>query len=321
MGMDDLLLLLEEDLPSHPVTNPIPWKILVVDDDKDMHQMTNLVLSNLPPILGRRVSVLTALSAKQALEIITDNPDISVALIDVVMETDSAGLDLVQAIRNDLKNDKIRLVLRTGQPGYAPEVKIISEYDIDGYLDKAYTTTTKLQTTLYTSLRAYTMITTLHRLSKGFEHIIDAMIDLSQRSDHFVSGVLEQLISIINCSCTFVCTVEQPKNIGVAATLNRSGINIVSTVGDITPTACSTMIATHRSEIANAALGNTVLYLDTGVVLVSKEVADSATVVYLVNAKIRNDNDRLLINKFAESLSIFSKINRDHAVPIDNIAA
>jgi len=44
-------------------------------------------------------------------------------LLDVIMETDQAGLDLVEFIRDTLKNETVRIILRTGQPGQAPSAR------------------------------------------------------------------------------------------------------------------------------------------------------------------------------------------------------
>lgn len=65
-----------------------------------------------------------------------DNPDVAVCLLDVVMETEHAGLETANAIRSMLKNTFVRIVLRTGQPGQAPEETIIAEYDINDYKEK-----------------------------------------------------------------------------------------------------------------------------------------------------------------------------------------
>ena len=133
-------------------------KILIVDDDEQIHRVTQLVLNRIQ-FDGRPLELISAYSAKEAKGILEAQPDIALALIDVVMETDHAGLNLVNWIRLDLGNRQIRLVLRTGQPGQAPESNVIEQYDINDYRDKTELTQTKMKTLIYASLRAYRDIT------------------------------------------------------------------------------------------------------------------------------------------------------------------
>ncbi|MFZ1830558.1 MAG: hypothetical protein WAW42_17715, partial [Candidatus Competibacteraceae bacterium] len=98
-----------------------PWKLLVVDDDPEVHSVTRFVLNDLL-IFGRPLRLTHAYDGRQGREQLREHPDIAVALLDVVMETEQAGLDLVGYIRNELKLTECRIILRTGQPGYAPEL-------------------------------------------------------------------------------------------------------------------------------------------------------------------------------------------------------
>ena len=103
-----------------------PWRVLVVDDEPDIQRLTALNLRGFE-FAGRPLELIEAASAAEAREKLGKYGDIALALIDVVMESDDAGLKLVEHIRNDLGNRMIRLVIRTGQPGVAPErvVKIL----------------------------------------------------------------------------------------------------------------------------------------------------------------------------------------------------
>merc|ERR1712173_306956 len=96
-----------------------------------------------------------AYSGEEAVKKLTEIPNISVVLLDVVMETDDAGLVTVKRIREELNNSQLRIILRTGQPGYAPEENIIREYDINDYKTKTELTRAKLVTSLVTALRSY----------------------------------------------------------------------------------------------------------------------------------------------------------------------
>jgi PAS domain S-box-containing protein len=150
-------LVLEDDDPAETVAKapePAPWRILVVDDDVDVHVVTKFALSA-ATFQGRRLSFLHAYSGKEALATLRDTPDIAMVLLDVIMETDDAGLRVARQVREELHNDLVRIVLRTGQPGQAFEHGVIVDYDINDYWCKADLTTRKLFTTVISSLRAY----------------------------------------------------------------------------------------------------------------------------------------------------------------------
>ena len=143
-----------------------PWQVLVVDDDDSIHQITALVLNNFE-FEHRPLQLLHAHSAAEAEQIIASHDDIALAIIDVVMETQHAGLQLVKTIRQQLKNQRMRLILRTGQPGEAPEEHVIRDYDINDYKNKTEVTAIKLKTLLYAGLRSYRDICIIENNKKG----------------------------------------------------------------------------------------------------------------------------------------------------------
>jgi len=176
-----------------------PWQILVVDDEPDIHAITKLALSNFE-FAGRRLHIFTALSAAEARTLLREQTGIVVAMIDVVMETDDAGLRLVDFIRTELNNSLMRLVIRTGQPGLAPEKKVIDRYDIDDYKEKNELTETKLYTTLRLALKSYQALQNLNIHRAALTKILDAAPELyhPQSIKHFFNGVLSQVISLCN---------------------------------------------------------------------------------------------------------------------------
>lgn len=153
---DPDLILEDDDPPDNAagVPEPSPWRILIVDDDVDVHVVTKFALSS-TNFQGRRLSFLHAYSGKEALGILRETPDIAMVLLDVIMETEDAGLRVARQVREELRNDLVRIVLRTGQPGQAFEHGVIVDYDINDYWCKADLTTRKLFTTVISSLRAY----------------------------------------------------------------------------------------------------------------------------------------------------------------------
>ncbi len=158
---------------NEPQIESSDWNVLVVDDEEDVHQVTKLVLSGFK-FEGRKLNLCHAYSAKEAIEKVKNNDNIALCLVDVVMETTHAGLDLIKYIRDDIENHDVRLILRTGQPGEAPEESVIRDYDINDYKNKTELTAIKLKTLLYTALRAYRDILTIEKHKKGLEQIINA---------------------------------------------------------------------------------------------------------------------------------------------------
>jgi PAS domain S-box-containing protein len=141
---------------------PPPWRVLIVDDDVDVHVVTKFSLSN-ACFQGRRLSFLHAYSGEEALNVLRNTPDIALVLLDVIMETSDAGLLVARQIRDQLHNQLVRIVLRTGQPGQALEHSIILDYDINDFWCKTDLTTRKLFTTVISSLRAYAGLEEAHR--------------------------------------------------------------------------------------------------------------------------------------------------------------
>jgi diguanylate cyclase (GGDEF)-like protein len=150
-----------------------PWRVLVVDDDPDVFRVTELSLKHLR-FRDRAVQLLTASSGGAARAHLETERDIALALIDVVMETETAGLDLIRTIRTELGLNEMRIVVRTGQPGQAPERDVILNYEIDGYADKAEMTAMKLFTTVVAALRTYETMSDLSRLTLDLEKRVAA---------------------------------------------------------------------------------------------------------------------------------------------------
>ncbi len=145
------------------------WRLLIVDDEPDVHRATTFALNGLS-ILGRPLEFLHAYSAEQATAMLREERDIAVVLLDVVMEREDAGLALVKVIRLDLKLTDVRIILRTGQPGYAPEIETIHAFDINDYKTKSELTRAKLYATITAALRTYDQIRALDNLA-FYDHL------------------------------------------------------------------------------------------------------------------------------------------------------
>jgi diguanylate cyclase (GGDEF)-like protein len=174
------------------------WHVLIVDDDQDVHQSTCFALAN-TEILGRQLRFLHAYSAAQALSMLSEPTQIAVILLDVVMESEHAGLHLVRRIREDLHNHETRIILRTGQPGYAPEMEAIRDYDINDYKTKSELTRNRLYTALTTAIRSYDQIHTINASRRGLGMVIRASSHLLARQgvSEFAAGIITQICGLL----------------------------------------------------------------------------------------------------------------------------
>lgn len=197
--MTDFLFANDATETQSPVVNNLDeWDILVIDDEDDIHQVTKLVLSGFN-FEGKKLHFHHAYSAAEAKTKIKELQNVAVCLVDVVMETTHAGLDLIKYIREDEQNHDVRLVLRTGQPGEAPEESVIRDYDINDYKNKTELTAIKLKTLLYSALRAYRDIRTIEKHKHSLEKIIDASAHFLQCDtvNQFASTILDHVSDVM----------------------------------------------------------------------------------------------------------------------------
>lgn len=165
-----------DDAATAGALTPPPWKLLIVDDEPEVHTVTRLALSDFR-YDGRSLEFISAHSGAQACEILAHDPEIAVMLLDVVMESDDAGLRVVQYTRRMLGNHFVRIILRTGHPGIAPERRIIKTYDINDYRAKTELTQDRMHAIMYTSLRAYQRLTKMARNRRENAHLANEYRD------------------------------------------------------------------------------------------------------------------------------------------------
>jgi PAS domain S-box-containing protein len=189
-------------------TGEQPWRILIVDDDVDVHVVTRLALRNVT-FLNRPLQILSAYSGKEAMEVMRNTDDIALVLLDVMMETDDAGLRVAKAIRGELNNHLVRVVLRTGQAGQSVEQRVIVDYDINDYKSKTDLTTQKLFTTVIASLRAYGSLVATARSQAALAASLNKFKDLQLALDqHALVSVTDPEGKITHANEKF-CTVSQ----------------------------------------------------------------------------------------------------------------
>ncbi len=147
------------------------WKVVIADDEPEVHTMTRLALNNFV-YEGKSLEFLSAYSGGEAKKLIAENPDTAVILLDVVMEDDHSGLYATKYIREELKNNHVRIILRTGQPGQAPKHDVIINYDINDYIEKTELTIDKFNIVMILSLRTYRDILTIENTKRDLEKAI-----------------------------------------------------------------------------------------------------------------------------------------------------
>jgi signal transduction histidine kinase/CheY-like chemotaxis protein len=212
MADDDIVQLIDEPGGEPPEEGP-RWKIAVIDDEPAVHDGTRFALNDYR-LNGQGLEILSAYSAAEGRDLMRKHPDVAVVLLDVIMESDTAGLGLVEFIRKDLKNETVRIILRTGQPGQAPERRVIVDYDINDYKAKTELTADKLFTALTAALRSYQQLQRMVETRRGLEIIIEAASALFdfKSMQRLAEGVLTQIASLLNVDCAGILVLREAQN-------------------------------------------------------------------------------------------------------------
>src|SRR5215510_4844591 len=213
MADDDIVHIIDDPRDASPRPDGPRWKIAVIDDEPAVHDGTRFALSDYK-LNGQGLEILSAYSAAEGRELMRNQPDVAVVLLDVIMETDAAGLDLVEFIRDELKNETVRIILRTGQPGQAPERRVIVDYDINDYKAKTELTADKLFTSLTAALRSHQQLQRMVETRRGLEIIIEAASALFdfKSMQRLAEGVLTQIASLLNVDCAGILVLRESQN-------------------------------------------------------------------------------------------------------------
>jgi response regulator RpfG family c-di-GMP phosphodiesterase len=310
--MSDELIFAEETSASDTMESTRkPWKVLIVDDDEEVHSITKLALRNFT-FDDRPLHFIHAYTGAEGIEQLQEHHDVAVCLLDVVMETEHAGLDTASKIRTELHNSFVRIVLRTGQPGQAPEETIIAEYDINDYKEKTELTRGKLHTLMYSCLRSYRDIVSIERSRVGLERILECSTQLQQKTylKDFARGILEQISAVIaQDEDAFYA-----KKYGVAAFDNAGELKVIAGTGefsdrendnaeDIIPKEFSDILSGEeygfKSKMTNA-----------GFVCVNRSNDRHMGVLFLRDLKTRNELESHLLHMFCRNaLTAFENIS------------
>ncbi len=251
--MSDEILFMDEDEDlvdnSQKKDN---WKVLIVDDEKEIHMVTTHVLKEFN-FKDRGIDFFHAYSAEESKKILSENLDIALIFLDVVMETDDAGFKLIEWVREYLENKFIRIVLRTGQPGLAPEKEVIVNYDIDDYRAKTELTAVRLFTTTVASLRAYGIMMDQEENRRTLEALVKTSwsISSSRTADTFLKGLMPQISSFMSLGeNTFFSKVEKVNGKNVLNSIMGNG-RFREITGDL-----ADRLTEHEHDIVDKALDN-----------------------------------------------------------------
>ena len=300
---DDVLHLIDDTGPAEQDSSARKWKIAVIDDDQAVHEGTRFALSDYT-LNGQGLEILSAYSAAEGRALMRQNPDVAAVLLDVIMETDIAGLDLVEYIRNEIRNETVRIILRTGQPGQAPERRVIVQYDINDYKAKTELTADKLFTSLTAALRSYQQLERMLQTRRGLEIIIDAASTLYdfRSMQRLAEGVLTQLASLLNVDCAGILVLRDDgsKQRDEFSVLAGSGCysRFIGSAGSrsLDPDLRAMVEAAFKRRKHEFADQRTVLYVRTG--------SGREVVVLLQAERQLSETDRSLVEIFGSRLSI-----------------
>jgi signal transduction histidine kinase len=300
---DDVLHLIDDTEAAREDPAARKWKIAVIDDDQAVHEGTRFALSDYS-LNGQGLEILSAYSAAEGRTLMQAHPDIAAVLLDVIMETDVAGLELVEYIRNEIHNETVRIILRTGQPGQAPERRVIVQYDINDYKAKTELTADKLFTSLTAALRSYQQLERMVQTRRGLEIIIDAASTLYdfRSMQRLAEGVLTQLASLLNVDCAGILVLRDDgsKQRDEFSVLAGSGCysRFIGSAGSksLDPDLRSMVEAAFKRRKHEFADQRTVLYIRTG--------SGREVVVLLQAERQLSETDRSLVEIFGSRLSI-----------------
>ncbi len=224
---DDADMVFADDTSDADSTNKGVWKVLIADDEVDVHEVTKVALSSFS-FQGRGIRFLDAYTGAEACDLLRTHPDTAVVLMDVVMESKDAGLKAIQCIREEIGNHLVRIILRTGQPGSAPERDVVLGYHINDYKEKTELTSQKLFTALVAGIRSFQDLQALDSSRRGLLQVLDSSSSMDFRSRSlFVSGLLLQLESLLDLNGEDLLLIRRAEG--------SQRDNILAACGDFAP--------------------------------------------------------------------------------------
>jgi signal transduction histidine kinase/DNA-binding NarL/FixJ family response regulator len=291
---DDLIELVEEAGDVDPAPHHA-WTVVIIDDDPAVHEGTRYALSDFV-LNGSSLRLLSAYSAQEGRALLAREKNVAIVLLDVVMETDNAGLNLVSYIREELGDPCMRIILRTGQPGQAPERRVIVDYDINDYKAKTELTEDRLFTTVAAALRSYQQLVRLSQTRRGLEIILEAatrLYDL-RSMQKLAEGVLTQLASLLDVPCAGILVIRE-----------QGGDDFRVLAGSGCYSDIEGELALElRTAIQNAFLRRCTEFVQSRSLLYLNSAGGSEVVVLLESTRPLSETDRVLVELFCSRLSV-----------------
>jgi len=298
---DDLLHFADEPESRLPQEDGSGWKILIADDDREVHTVTRLVLRDFQ-FEGRGLQFFSSFSAVETREIMQANPDMAMLLLDMVMETETSGIDVARFVREELGNHFVRIILRTGQPGQAPENQLISRYDINDYKEKTELTARKLFTVTTASIRSFRDLQTVERARRGLAQIVksSSRIFEIQSFPAFARDVLVQLSQLLQVVGD---PLDTPGS-GVILRMGPAGWSVAAGVGRYA--------GSEKAEVAPAAIMDacsralaerSLVFLDHRFVGYFKTRKSMEMLLYFENGRPSTRLEQNLVSTFATNIT------------------
>ena len=283
------LNFLLDDEPAKPANLKKPYKVLVTDDDREVHAATTLLLKNFL-FEGHPLELLHAYSGKETKELLSAVEDVALIFLDVVMEESDTGLKVVNYIRKELGNQKIRIILRTGQPGEAPEEKIIEAYDINDYRLKTELSATRLYTSVYEALRSYRDLMAIEMHRQGLEQIVKMSSKLFTLNsvEAFYNCILEQILRFEKEETSAICFREGYEPGGFVFLEKSTCCNVVAATGKFEPyigmdarkVAAIQAVVAQADQLKNQ-MNNDITQLEHGYLIFRTSQLECKTFIYV----------------------------------------
>ncbi|QID19220.1 EAL domain-containing protein [Nitrogeniibacter mangrovi] len=291
--------------PDHAPPEARPWRILSADDDLDFRQALSFAVRDMR-ILGRPVELITVASLSEAARLLARDRDFAVILVDVVMETDDAGIRLVKAIRDTLGLQEPRIVMLTGQPGFAPAEAVLETLDLSDYCLKSDLSHRGLKNILTAAIRAYDHLAEVSAARRGLQMILEA-------SNHFAAArsvaqlaeaALVELAQLLGVPPDGIVCVEaraqertvpaSPMVIGAAGRFTPFLHQAIDHLPEAPVAARIREVLARRTDVAGT---------DFQLIFVPRQLALSDYVIYIASGRPLERTERELVKVFAANAS------------------
>ncbi|MEZ8825074.1 HD domain-containing phosphohydrolase [Vibrio amylolyticus] len=281
-----------------------PWNVLIVDDEEEIHRVTLMALNKFE-FDNRSLNFISAKSAQEGKQAFLDHDNIAMVLLDVVMETEHAGLELAKWIREEHGDPNVRIVLRTGQPGQSPERAVIKDYDINDYKAKTELTAQKLYTATLTALRAYQHIMILERSKIGMEQVVKATKNIMDKMGFvsFTKAALEQIINLINVDDTILVNFSS-QTLEIDLTEQRVQTICGTGVFENVPEQSVHLAELPFQHLLNQAMSTNTSVFNEKEILLYCNNDNHSVAFYIATDTALLQLDKHLLNVFAENLAV-----------------